>query len=638
MPHFEALEQRAMLSLADLAAARISSVAVQSDSKIIVAGSIGDTGAVDFFLARFNSNGSLDSTFGDGGTVRTDFGSDDTCNDVAIDSQGRIIAAGGGGLKHDFAVARYLPNGSLDTSFSGGKRLIAFGGHDRALTIAIAPADKVLLAGRRDGHGLLPEYAAPLARLNSDGTFDSSFDGDGTELLSVPLPMEDGRVNWDAAINVEAINDIEVASDGKILLALDAFYSNAQDRSPFAVRLLANGVVDISFINGGFDAPETEYTANAVGEPEPGIVWLAMTSDYARSYPGSRIYEIAGQTEQRVTQPELTDFGTEILRLLTQPDGRVVVAASAYFPPRFPDAEFDERQGLLFARLKYLENSSATFDSSFGDNGIAELNFQRLFTLKGAALDPQRRIVGAGETDDGDLIIVRYDSTGHLDSSFSGTGILKIGTATVSGRVFNDTNANGIFDGSDTGLSGFRVFLDEAPFNGVIDAGEVSRPVSGAGTYTFSNVPGGTYRVRVAPREGWRQSSPALGYYEINLGAGQTARSLSFACADTVVIKGSDFMDANKNRVRDAAEAGLSGWYVYIDRNNDGIIDKRDTWTVTDANGNYRFFNLPAGTYVVRVVPNARYRQTAPASGYHKVTLAAGTSISNRNFGEKRIA
>ena len=96
-------------------------------------------------------------------------------------------------------------------------------------------------------------------------------------------------------------------------------------------------------------------------------------------------------------------------------------------------------------------------------------------------------------------------------------------------------------------------------------------------------------------------------------------------------------MDANSNRKRDTGEPGLPGWMLYIDHNKSGKLDKGDDWTLSDSKGNYRFFNLPAGTYVVRIVQQAKYRQTAPSGGFHTITLGAGGTVSNKNFGEKRL-
>jgi len=165
----EQLEPRTLLAitipLPDPATITINKLAIQSNDKIILAGSIGGTGNQDFFLTRLNQDGSLDTTFGTNGYVRTDFGSDDAANDVAVDSQDRIIAVGSGGPKHDFAVARYTPNGQLDPTFAhSGQRLIPFGGDDVAWTLAIYANDKIFVAGSRDGNNLSPAYAVPLAR------------------------------------------------------------------------------------------------------------------------------------------------------------------------------------------------------------------------------------------------------------------------------------------------------------------------------------------------------------------------------------------------------------------------------------------------------------------------------------------
>lgn len=218
----------------------------------------------------------------------------------------------------------------------------------------------------------------------------------------------------------------------------------------------------------------------------------------------------------------------------------------------------------------------------------------------------------------------------------SGVQLVRQGTGSIQGRVFNDKNANGIFDGADVGISGFRVFLDK-DFDGQLDANEISKPVSATGTYTFSNVVSGIYRVREVFREGWRQTFPALGYYEVVLAYGAQAKSQSFANTDTVLIKGRVWMDADKDRTIDAAESGLPNWMLFIDHNKSGVLDKGDDWTLSDANGNYRFFNLPANTYHVRIVQQTGFQQTAPSGGFHNITLAAGGTTSNKNFGEKRL-
>jgi uncharacterized delta-60 repeat protein len=150
-------------------------VALQPDGRIVVVGPLqGEIG-----VARYNSDGSLDSTFGSGGKVVTDASpSFDGAFDVAIWS-GKIVVGGGTGLygsgASDFQVVRYNADGSLDSSFGGGGIVTTdFGGSDSIFGIAVTADGKVTAAGGTTSPG---DFA--VARYNSDGSLDSTFDGDG---------------------------------------------------------------------------------------------------------------------------------------------------------------------------------------------------------------------------------------------------------------------------------------------------------------------------------------------------------------------------------------------------------------------------------------------------------------------------
>jgi len=131
--------------------AQANSLAIQRDGKIVAAGLTVVNNVANFALARYNSNGTLDTTFGSGGKAVTDFGVDDRAFSVALQSDGKIVDAGMTGA--DFALARYNTNGTLDATFgSGGKVITDFAGaNDIALGVAI-----------RTGTGrLLPRAVAP---------------------------------------------------------------------------------------------------------------------------------------------------------------------------------------------------------------------------------------------------------------------------------------------------------------------------------------------------------------------------------------------------------------------------------------------------------------------------------------------
>ena len=127
-------------------------VQIQSDGKIVAAG----LGSHDFALSRYNTNGSLDPTFGNGGKVVTTFGLNhqESVQDIAIQPDGKIIAVGATDvldsttyLNH-FAIAQYNTNGTLDTSF-GQNGLVTTGilGNDSAYGVVVQPDGKIVVAG-----------------------------------------------------------------------------------------------------------------------------------------------------------------------------------------------------------------------------------------------------------------------------------------------------------------------------------------------------------------------------------------------------------------------------------------------------------------------------------------------------------
>ena len=127
-------------------------MAIQADGKIVA---VGGARVATSRLARYNPNGSLDMSFSGDGLQTTDFlfGAGDAANDVAIQANGRIVAvgvAGGGATGNDFGLARYNSNGSLDTSFSGdGRKRTSFGGSDGANGVALQGDGRIVAVGRR---------------------------------------------------------------------------------------------------------------------------------------------------------------------------------------------------------------------------------------------------------------------------------------------------------------------------------------------------------------------------------------------------------------------------------------------------------------------------------------------------------
>jgi len=155
------------------------SVAIQSDGKIIVAGKTGFSASSDFALIRYNTDGSLDSSFGISGYVTTPIGTaQEVAYDLEIQSDGKIVAIGSfyNGSDYEFALVRYRNDGSLDTSFdTGGIVTTDIGiGDDNGKSIAIQSDGKIVVVGWVDNgfsHNILA-----IARYNINGSLDTSFD------------------------------------------------------------------------------------------------------------------------------------------------------------------------------------------------------------------------------------------------------------------------------------------------------------------------------------------------------------------------------------------------------------------------------------------------------------------------------
>ena len=164
-------------------------IVIQDDGKILAGGMTQLNNGTpsedwDFALARLNTTGALDSTFGSVGKVTVDFGAFEAAQDVKIQPDGKILLGGGSGDFADdrWAIARLNSNGSLDTTFSGdGKttvELIGIGAE--AFDMALQDNGSIVLAG---GDWVVPWPNYAFARLLPSGNLDPSFDGDGIWVL-----------------------------------------------------------------------------------------------------------------------------------------------------------------------------------------------------------------------------------------------------------------------------------------------------------------------------------------------------------------------------------------------------------------------------------------------------------------------
>ncbi len=210
------------------------SVLVQPDGKIVVAGySLISSGDYDFALARYNSNGTLDPTFGTGGKVTTFFYGNEFGRSLIQQKDGKLVVAGETGYSStDFALARYNSNGTLDTTFgTGGKVTTDFNAsNDSGFSIIQQSDEKLVIAGTATRSG---NYDFALARYNSNGTLDTTF-GTG------------GKVTTDFNGFDDIAKSVIQQSDGKLLV------TGSSNNGTFALaRYNSNGTLDTTFGTAG---------------------------------------------------------------------------------------------------------------------------------------------------------------------------------------------------------------------------------------------------------------------------------------------------------------------------------------------------------------------------------------------------
>lgn len=302
----------------------VNAVAIQPDGKIIVVGSGVVNGKQQFCLARYNTNGSLDTSFGLFGFVYTLFEPFATNNaseamDIAIQPDGKIVAAGyvrgqtfDGLPRCDWAIVRYLANGSPDQTFDlEGILITDFGGHsvdEIAASVVIQPDGKILAGGASTANGV--DFA--LARYNANGTPDTSLGGTG-------------RIVTDATQTYE-IKGIKLQTDGKIVAAGGYTTGFPQSHDIQLARYNASGSIDSTFggagtvrFGGGGSVEEI------VIQPDGKIVGACPNGDFAtfRLNPNGSFdagYGTGGRLRSLMNDFDSADS------IVIQPDGKLVAA------------------------------------------------------------------------------------------------------------------------------------------------------------------------------------------------------------------------------------------------------------------------------------------------------------------------
>jgi uncharacterized delta-60 repeat protein len=422
-----------------------NSIAMQADSKILVGGAsthIDPNNAQRFFVARLNSDGSPDLGFDIDGYAETELvpNDDSRVSSLAVQGDGKIVAIGTS--IEDIGVARYDTDGGLDTGFSD----------DGVLTTAV---DALLDAGYRslqvqaDGKIVVGGWSidaggdyedSVLARLNTDGSLDSTFGGDGKVTMSLSDLSESFR-------------SIAIQADGKIL-AVDAVRASLTSDAAL-VRFNSDGSLDTGFAGG-----------TVVSDFLDGDVWndVAVQSDEQILVAGGDVDNIVVARFNTDGTPDVSfnTTGNLTLNLFGSAkdihvlgNGKILV--SGY---RWENSQYN----ICVARFE----SNGLLDTTFGDGdgwfqstvgGASELDEP----INPTALQADGKIIVAGQVWNGsdyDVAVSRYTAEGVLDTTFDSDGFATLdvlGSNDTMRDVFVEAGGNIVLGGYAGGVTGRHI-------------------------------------------------------------------------------------------------------------------------------------------------------------------------------------
>lgn len=374
-----------------------SAMAIQPDGKILVGGRGGETlSNSGYCIARFNANGTVDSSFGVNGKVITIYGG--SIQSIIVCPDGKILA---GGFLGTVMIAKYLSNGTLDSSFgTNGLLQPQFAGirYSYCYSLKLQDDGKIVMAGNVNG------VSALVARFLPNGQFDVSFAQQGYAIIPTAY------IAFDVAIQ----------TDGKILIAGQGLGAN----NFLLARFLTDGTTDTQFGNNGTVLTDlssmSEYIFSIALQSDGKIVAAGRydyNSQYSNFFKTAVVrYNTDGSLDNSfginaIASLQFDSASADPKKVMLQPDGKIMVAGD------YTDIYHFHKP--MLAKF----NSNGVLDNTFGNNGaVITTQFGDSVSCRTAALQPDGKIILGGYqivkldttvlyyTDS--FVVVRYESNG----------------------------------------------------------------------------------------------------------------------------------------------------------------------------------------------------------------------------------
>ena len=414
-------------------------VSQQDDGKLLFAGRQSKaSGGNDFAVLRLNPDGSVDNTFGKNGIATVDFNNSATATKVAVQPDGRILVVGSaemGASKLDFALARLNADGTMDSTFGNhGLATLDLGGSDDAITdVVLLQNGMFVVVGSTFRNSIL---SAVFARFGMNGTLDSAF---GTGPIAGTVIVNAGQASELSSVLPFAMikqADGRLVACGSYVFGISG-WGDAADA--LAIRVNTDGSLDQDFGTNGVSRIQTSGGSGAescVAMPDGRLVLLVRYHPaLVRLLPDGTLdaaFGLGGISS--IADDTGAAMASTVIPLT---DGTLAVSGAVVFgTPQSVNGEYGD---LFVAHL----DAEGRLDAAFGDNGVTmvPLGFYGFLSVFGSARrqglieQPNHELIVAGAGHEGSLVLARIDPAGSGSNGFARFEVMSAAVAEDSGSV-----------------------------------------------------------------------------------------------------------------------------------------------------------------------------------------------------------